>query len=432
MKHGFLLGVGVLIGMVWYYLYLFPIPQLAEWKSKAEERREAKTAIDLPGRWRRIDNPQEDQNALTTEQKKMIKQLESMGYLSGSKPATQEGGVTQYDDQKAWKGMNLVTSAHRPEATLMDMEGNTLHTWSCTMEQAWPDFKPEVRSTGHTCWRRINLMENGDLLAIFEGVGIIKLDKNSNLIWSARNGAHHDLYVTENCYIWILKRKIHINPKYHEEKTILEDFVALLDRDGNTVKQFPILETLENTLFAPILNRLRPWGDITHSNTIELIEKDGPLPVFKKGRLILSILLLDLIFVDLDKGAVWAETDLWTSQHQPTLLDNGHLLMFDNRGFQDKSRVIEFDPITKKIQWVYGGVEEDHFFTPTCGSCQRLPNGNTLITESDPGRAFEVTRDRTLVWEYLNPHRAGEQNELIATLYEVVRLTPDFPMEWLE
>jgi hypothetical protein len=29
-----------------------------------------------------------------------------------------------------------------------------------------------------------------------------------------------------------------------------------------------------------------------------------------------------------------------------------------------------------------------------------LPNGNTLITEGAPGRVFEVTSDREIVWEY--------------------------------
>ena len=61
---------------------------------------------------------------------------------------------------------------------------------------------------------------------------------------------------------------------------------------------------------------------------------------------------------------------------------------------------------------------------------QRLPNGNTLITESDGGRALEVTPDRRIVWEFFNPHRAGEQGEYIATLFELLRLPPDFPVDW--
>src|SRR5262245_65643091 len=37
------------------------------------------------------------------------------------------------------------------------------------------------------------------------------------------------------------------------------------------------------------------------------------------------------------------------------------------------------------------------------GCAQRLPNGNTLITESSFGRFFEVTKEGEIVWEYVNP-----------------------------
>jgi hypothetical protein len=66
------------------------------------------------------------------------------------------------------------------------------------------------------------------------------------------------------------------------------------------------------------------------------------------------------------------------------------------------------------------------------GSCHRLPGGNTLIVESMQGRAFEVTPDGEIVWEYFNPYRAGENNELIASLYDVVRVPPESVERWLD
>ena len=67
----------------------------------------------------------------------------------------------------------------------------------------------------------------------------------------------------------------------------------------------------------------------------------------------------------------------------------------------------------------------DPFFSRTCGSNQRLPNGNTLITETDYGRVFEVTRDNEIVWEFISPYRAGDNNELIATVLEMIRVDLD-------
>jgi hypothetical protein len=39
------------------------------------------------------------------------------------------------------------------------------------------------------------------------------------------------------------------------------------------------------------------------------------------------------------------------------------------------------------------------------GSLERLPNGNTLIGETNRGRIIEVTRDGEVVWEYVTPIR---------------------------
>ena len=55
-------------------------------------------------------------------------------------------------------------------------------------------------------------------------------------------------------------------------------------------------------------------------------------------------------------------------------------------------------------------------------------NVDTLVREiasALSGRAFEITPAGQRVWEYVNPHRAGERQELIATLFELVRLPAD-------
>ena len=43
-----------------------------------------------------------------------------------------------------------------------------------------------------------------------------------------------------------------------------------------------------------------------------------------------------------------------------------------------------------------------------------------------------MTPDAETVWEFHNPHRTGEEEELVATLFEVVRLPPDFPIGWAD
>ncbi len=108
----------------------------------------------------------------------------------------------------------------------------------------------------------------------------------------------------------------------------------------------------------------------------------------------------------------------------------GNLLLFDNGGAagyaaptrqnptgnkayqRDYSRVLEINPVTLTVEWQYSAaeagffapIEPFRFYSKLVSSAQRLPNGNTVITEGVDGRIFEVTKAHELVWEYTNPY----------------------------
>ena len=84
------------------------------------------------------------------------------------------------------------------------------------------------------------------------------------------------------------------------------------------------------------------------------------------------------------------------------------MLIFDNGTHRTDhpatfSRVVEVDPSTSKIVWEYTDQSLFCFFSPYISGAQRLANGNTLICEGVHGRLFEVTSDKQVVWEYINP-----------------------------
>ncbi len=110
----------------------------------------------------------------------------------------------------------------------------------------------------------------------------------------------------------------------------------------------------------------------------------------------------------------------------------GNVMLFDNGGLagmgapsacapngcnnvtRSHSRILEINPITMEVVWSYndlrnfgGNVEkrafDDLLYSEFCSSADRLPNGNTLITETIGGRVIEVTPDGEIVWEFLNP-----------------------------
>ena len=104
----------------------------------------------------------------------------------------------------------------------------------------------------------------------------------------------------------------------------------------------------------------------------------------------------------------WGQGEL-SGPHDATLLPNGHILAFDNGLGREFSRVVEVDPLAREIVWEYRAPDPKSFYSEARGGSQRLSNGNTLITESNDGRAFEVTPDGDIVWEFINPNMSEER-----------------------
>jgi Arylsulfotransferase (ASST) len=118
----------------------------------------------------------------------------------------------------------------------------------------------------------------------------------------------------------------------------------------------------------------------------------------------------------------------------------GNLMVFDNGGASGygftnptalngsnafaraNSRVLEINPVTLELVWSYAG---PRFYASNISGAQRLPNGNTLITEGPNGRIFEVTKEGKIVWEYMYPQFTGAQST--NSVYRAYRL----PYDWI-
>lgn len=367
-----------------------------------------------PGRWHRLQTLPEPENA---ERGRLL----SLPYTTTSGPAPDDSGVLRHDPERATPGLNLYVSAHAPEAIVVDMDGGFVHRWRYSYERAFPG-RPAGPETDH--WRRVALLPDGSLIALIQGGGLLRLDRNARLVWAVYGGFYNDLHVTPEGLIYALTKEARILPEIHPEKPVLEDAVWILDPEGRQLRRISLLEGFRRSAFAPLLDGMASAGDILHSNTVTPLDgaHSERSPVFAAGNLLVSLREVDLVgILDAESGrAVWARRGPWVRQHEPILLPAGTMLLFDNRGAEGgRSRVLELEPLSGEIVWSFA---DPGFSSPQGGSCQRLPTGNTLITSSEQSRAFEVTPDGTVVWEFVNPHRGGREMELVATLYELVRL----------
>ncbi|MEM7201788.1 MAG: arylsulfotransferase family protein [Planctomycetota bacterium] len=419
----------------------FPIPWLEAvglWSNarpQGDKGTASKPKQPRIGMWHKAPARQDDALAVPPA----LADLANLPYLAGSTTAPETERVTVFDQAAAHPGLNLVVSGHEASAELQDMRGNVLHSWSSSFGHLWPDGLPFKEAHVHrTFWRRAHVYPNGDLLAIYEGFALIKLNRYSNLLWTYPHRAHHDLQVMPDGRIYTLIRQWRDDfteqgrdgPPLFLLSGYLDDQVVVLSPEGQEQQRVSILRCFENSEYASTLMMAPKGHDVLHANTLEVM--DGSLvdlhPMFAKGNVLVSLLTTHTVaMLDLERETVvWAAPGIARHQHQPTALANGNILIFDNMGDGVFSRVVEIDPHTLEIRWLYKSTPENPFSSYRLGSCQRLSNGNTLITESVAGRAFEVTPDKGTVWEYVNPHRAGEHEEFIATLFEVIRIEPDY------
>ena len=389
-----------------------------------------------PGAWFPARDGGDSPDSMSADAQEDIQHLRSLGYLAGYHDAPVRQGVTVLDTTAAGHGYNLMISGHAPGALLLDMNGDVVHEWyrHFAQDQIWPgseDVDMEMQF-----WTRVDLQEGGELLALIENMGIVLLDMDSNLLWASDFiQPHHDFDVGPDGYIYTICKDVNIDPDYNSDRPIMDELVVILDPGGRELRRINIRHALDRSPYAPVLRRMPPEGDILHANTLEYIHGDfqESIEPLREGTILLCLRTIDLVCaLDLETESVyWAESDLWYKQHQSTMLANGNMLVFDNRGRQMDSRVVEIDPNTRQVVWSYSGAEDDTFFSVGRGSNQRLSNGNTLITESNQGRAFEVTPSGKIVWEYISPYRAGEYRELIATLFEMIRIYPYEVEGWL-
>jgi len=365
--------------------------------------------------------------------------------MSTSKKAIK--GVSIYNKNKTYEGYTLIVPQCGHNAWLINMKGEICFHW-------------DMKTISHLA----RMLKNGNLLYHSEIEGsepfgpvmkihdlkedkfielsmkdmpkLVEIDDDSNVVWSyTKPGMCHDFIRLENGNTVILKyekmpkelaRKVKGGISLGDDIDMWTDVIIEIDSKGNIVWDWHAYDHLdyEQDQICPLDHRTE-W---THANTCTVVDN---------GDILFSARHLNMI-CRIDKKTKkciwkWGYNKL-AHQHEPTLLDNGNILVFDNGEHRVNfskysfSRVIEYNPIKNKIEWEYKDEPPFAFFCSNQGGAQKLPNGNVLITDTMFGRIFEVTMEGEKVWEYLNPfhgrHSGQESNPLI---YRAYRYGKDFP-----
>jgi hypothetical protein len=313
-------------------------------------------------------------------------------------------GLIHYNPQLSYRGYTLFSADGK--ALLMDMEGRFVHRWEppqgCT--------NPELLANG-------NIMAMGRPDSAVEGQRGLngqasccyELDWEGNVVWQYDDPwMHHDYQRLDNGNTLVVKwepmpKSIvrRVKGGYHEDdddpKEMLGDVLIEVDPAGQIVNTWKSWEHFDpkTEVICPLDHR-KEWS---HCNSVSQTPEGDYLLSFRRINMIAEVCART--------GKIkWKLTGVTAHQHDVKYTQYGTITIFDNgvhRKGIEYSRALEIDASTKEIVWEYADNPPFSFYTVMGGGVERLPNGNTLICETSKGQFFEVTPDKKVVWEYINP-----------------------------
>jgi hypothetical protein len=350
-----------------------------------------------------------------TAELERLRALPYAGYVQEEDDQAGDGVVT-HDAGRSYPGYTLYSVYEQCLAVLIDEQGSEVNSW---------------RHHPGGSWAHGELLPNGDYLVIGadpsplpypkiadESRYVLRFDWSGKLLWKLRLKAHHDIELTPRGQLLTLTFERRLIPEVHAEIPVRDDQLTLLSPAGEVLESISLYDVFAAKPALFPLQRIppnplggEPWVDIFHANSIEWMRHAqlvGRHPIYDPGNVLICFRHQDRIaVVNWERRELvwsWGRRQL-SGPHDAQVLASGHILVFDNGLREQRSRVIELDPRSGRIVWSYQAPDPDDFFTPSKGSNQRLPNGNTLIANSDHGQAFEVTPDGEVVWRFLCPHR---------------------------
>jgi outer membrane protein assembly factor BamB len=270
-----------------------------------------------------------------------------------------------------------------------------------------------------------------------------------DLVWLRDVRVHHQLDLTPESEVIVLsesqrsieevgRRAASLTPGVDEDLVFHDNDLIWLSTDGEVNERLSLLDAVTTGPldfgFLPRdeLLETRAHVGLFHANSAYAMDQPhlaGTHPLFSEQNVLVTSRNQNRIFVvdRKSRSLVWEwGRDELQAPHDATWLGNGHMLVFDNGVERESSRILEVEPKTGRVVWKYPGATGDPFHSTTRGQAQRLVNGNTLITNSEAGEAFEVTPAGRIVWQYFAPVPAGSERRPV--LMSVHR----YPESWLQ
>lgn len=340
-------------------------------------------------------------------------------------------GVLRHDPSASAEGINILTTfSGKPNCEVFDNEG-----------------------------KRLGVIP-GNYCLLLPGFGFVSLQKNelvavspsADVLWSKTFTApHHDLTASlARREIAVLDLSLFDYDRQHPR--VKSNDIYILDwsgsekfrwRERDHVEELKALQAPREFLY-PTPGKDSDF-EFSHMNSVQIIEAGFERtwgPAFREGNLLVSLGSTDsMVVIDRATGEiVWSfrEKDYYGMIHSARLTPDGLIVYFKNHApgqannvsqdeFHERSEVAMIGPGDTKPRWSFAADSPDVFYSHPFGHVEPLPNGDFLVTDNPwGGRAFELTREKKIVWEWtVSPIEGGRPK-----IYQVIRV-PKGPVQEL-
>ena len=292
-----------------------------------------------------------------------------------------------------------------------------------------------------------HFLPNGNVIGFEPNKGY-EIDLNGNRIFETPDGysLHHDFIKTSRNTYFLISATIEDQYCPEECNEMLPDEIPWqgdtfreFDQDGNEIWSWNTFDYFDSTEYNPYYVQTYNGNyemDWTHSNSVFFDVNSES--VFVSARNLSRITKIDYASKDLIwnmgqtdfMNEIYFEEDLnFSQQHSVQVLDNGNLLFFDNHRYlnPELSRCIEveYDEANHSASIVWEHELPAELFSGSRGECDRLENGNTLITAGRTGNTLEVTPNNEVVW-----HLEVRNSGIDVTMYRSERIPNLHPIAY--
>ncbi len=293
----------------------------------------------------------------------------------------------------------------------------TIYQWTPNFEQI-----KELMKNKNEFWftalknnvRLLHPLLSPDGSIVFNDIAspLIKINKDSKLIWIINGAFHHSLEYDADGNIWVssIIMPSEFLPNVLDE--VEDDAIAKVSPNGKLVFQKSVAKILvENGYRGLVLGVGSVDKDLLHLNDIQPALTSSQY--WMKGDLLISLRTRSTVFLyrPSTNKILWLKTGPWLHQHDIDFIDSERIGVFGNNTVIDESneRLIDgyneeyiYDFKTNETQTPYTEfLKKAKVAALVEGRSDVLPNGDLFIEETTNNRLLRGNTKNT-IWQFVN------------------------------